>query len=90
MIQAAILLSLHLVAAFFAIRKLRNARALTEKKRLLHILLCLLIPFFWSLFTIAASRAETAFVMTSHNRDKLRSDNPHNDSSGGPAGTDLA
>jgi hypothetical protein len=90
MIHAAILLSLHLVVAVFAFRKLRKARALSEKQRLLHILLCLLIPFFWSLFTLAASRAETPFVMTSYNRGKLLSDNPHNASSGGPAGTDLA
>jgi Trk-type K+ transport system membrane component len=90
MIQAAILFLLHLVAAFSAFRKLRKCRALSEKQQLRHTLLCFLIPFFWSLFTLAASRAETPFVMTSHNRGKLQSNNPHNASSGGLAGTDLA
>ncbi|MGL5889840.1 MAG: hypothetical protein ACRC3B_08140 [Bacteroidia bacterium] len=59
----------------------------SEKQQKLHIMLCLLIPFIWSLFTLAASGSRTPEVMASHNRGKLRSDNPHNDGSGGPAGT---
>jgi hypothetical protein len=78
MIAALVLSSLHLAAAFFAIRKLRKARAFSKKMLRLHIMLCLLIPFFWSLFTLAASHSRTPEIMASHNRGKLRSDNAHN------------
>ncbi|MCA6363955.1 MAG: hypothetical protein IM638_13025 [Bacteroidetes bacterium] len=74
MIPALILLFLHSVLAVFAIRVLNKSHVFTERVRKTHQWLCLLVPFLWSLFTLAASRSKAPEVMASHVRRRVRSD----------------
>ncbi|MCU0431989.1 MAG: hypothetical protein MUC87_00890 [Bacteroidia bacterium] len=80
MIPATILLILHATLAFFAIRALRKSRALSLRLRKVHQWLCALLPFLWSLFSLAAIKTKPPEVMASHVRGTVRTDEPHNNS----------
>ena len=74
MIPSLILLLLHGALAFFAIRALNKSRVLDVRLRMVHQWLCVLLPFLWSLFTLAAIRSKAPEVMASHVRGRVRSD----------------
>lgn len=74
MIPALILFLLHGALATFAIRALNNSRVLDGRLRKLHQWLCALLPFLWSLFTLAATKTKAPEVMASHVRGRVRTD----------------
>jgi hypothetical protein len=74
MIPALILLLLHSALAVFAIRALNKSRVLGGRLRSVHQWLCALVPFLWSLFTLAATKSKAPEVMASHVRSRVRSD----------------